>query len=67
MIAAVCLSRVGHYTAHQENLEAAVTDLTLRAVHYSGANGVECALDGVDQIVDNKTSQEEASRTTLTP
>jgi len=43
--------------ASTKNASKIIPDLVLIAIHLSGSNGVDCALDGADHIVDFKTLQ----------
>ena len=44
-------------TASTKNASKIIPDLVLIAIHLSGSNGADCALDGADHIVDFKTLQ----------
>ena len=43
--------------ASTKNASKIIPDLVLIAIYLSGSNGLDCALDGADHIVDFKTHQ----------
>jgi len=55
--------------ASTKNASKIIPDLVLIAIHLSGSNGVDCALDGADHIVDCKALQglSHCNNTSTTP